>query len=117
MARAGPGASSQDFRLPFLPNPLGIALPPDVSDLLSAINALVLLAAVTACGAAAVVRFRRAKGDERQQLKWFAYAAVLAIGVLSVLVIWIIVLPNTAQDVALGTFLFHLMLAGFPIAV
>ncbi|TMC47383.1 MAG: hypothetical protein E6J26_11415 [Chloroflexi bacterium] len=63
------------------------------------------------------MRFRRAKGDERQQLKWFAYAAVLAIAVLSALVIAMIVLPEAEQDVALGTFLFNLMLAGFPIAV
>ena len=60
------GATFEDFRLPLLHNPLGLALPPDVSDLLSALNALVLLAAAAAGGLAAVVRFRRAKGDERQ---------------------------------------------------
>lgn len=111
------GASSGDFRLPLLRNPLGVALPPDVSDLLLPISSLVLLAAITACGAAALVRFRRAKGDERQQLKWFAYAAVLAVGVLSALVIALIALPQVEQNFALGAFLFNLMLAGFPVAV
>ncbi len=33
---------------------------------------------------AIVLRFRRARGDERQQLKWFAYAALLAVAVVVV---------------------------------
>lgn len=40
---------------------------------LSLCTVLVMIAAV----ASVVVRFRRAKGEERQQIKWFAYSAVL----------------------------------------
>jgi hypothetical protein len=44
-----------------------------VLDATTAILPLCLLAA----GASMVVRFRRSRGEERQQLKWFVYAAVV----------------------------------------
>jgi hypothetical protein len=118
-ALLGFGTSSQDYRLPFLHNPLGIELPAALSSLLSAIYPLVALAAEAAGAAAMVSRFRRAKGDERQQLKWFAYAAVLGAIVFLVLVILNTVeLPISLEDrIRLGTFLFDLLVAGFPIAV
>jgi hypothetical protein len=41
--------------------------------------------AIPAAAASLVVRFRRSRGEERQQLKWLAYAAaMLALGVLGV---------------------------------
>jgi hypothetical protein len=63
-------------------NPTGID---DAKGLLDAIGALAGL-----CGLAAgfgavtsiVLRFRRARGDERQQLKWFSYAAALVVVVV-----------------------------------
>ena len=111
------GATLQDYRLPFLHNPLGVELPADLSDLLDALYLLVAVAAEAACVAAAVVRFRRAKRDERQQLKWFAYAAVLGIIVFLGIVITF-VLPFSVDDrIRVSTFLFDLLLAGFPIAV
>ena len=40
---------------------------------------------LVASGVAVIIRFRRSRGDERQQLKWFAYAvAVMTV----VFVIW-----------------------------
>jgi hypothetical protein len=45
--------------------------------------ALVLAAGVVAAGSV-VLRFRNAVGDERQQLKWFAYASVLTVVLLAV---------------------------------
>jgi signal transduction histidine kinase len=55
-----------------VPNPAGI---PgfDVSDLAW----LPLLLASLGAIAAVIVRFRRSRGDERQQLKWFTFAAAL----------------------------------------
>src|SRR5436190_3287526 len=65
---------SLDLRLPFLRNPLGIALPVGIFQFLMVLMFLVEGTAVVACVAVVIVRFRRATGVERQQLKWFAYA-------------------------------------------
>jgi signal transduction histidine kinase len=47
------------------------------------------LSVVAACVAALIMRFRRARGDERQQLKWFVYTVtvVFAAVVISIVVI------------------------------
>ena len=58
-----------------LPNPTGL---PDLTDVLEPINTigfLGILAALLAAMAQLVVRFRRVRGVERQQLKWFVLAA------------------------------------------
>jgi MFS family permease len=63
--------------LPRVANPLGVDLLGDALDgVLAAVGPLYLIVTAT-CVAAVIVRFRRSRGDERQQLKWFAYAAAL----------------------------------------
>ena len=63
-----------------IPNPIGITGVPDPEQ--GAVGAvligLFLLCAVAGC-VSLVMRFRRAQGEERQQLKWFAYAAALMV--------------------------------------
>lgn len=44
----------------------------------------VLLAAMIGSVAGLVARFRRSRGAERQQLKWFIFAATLSIGIIAV---------------------------------
>ena len=71
-----------------LPNPTGL---PDLTGVLEPINTIGLLsfvAALLAAVAQLVVRFRRARGVERQQLKWFVLAAsvVTAFLVLAVVI-------------------------------
>ena len=59
---------------PTIPNPVGIpALTEAVFASLSMVAFIVILLATISLP----MRFRRARGDERQQLKWVAYAAVL----------------------------------------
>jgi hypothetical protein len=94
----------------YLPNPLGLAGAPDPEN--GAVGA-VLLGVLAACLVASVVsvvlRFRRSSGVERQQLKWFTYAAAL---MLVVNVVTFTVLPDgVASDV-----LFGLSIAFVPIA-
>ena len=70
-------SESVDLRLTSVRNPLGLEL--EVVDLLGEVMYLVLPLLVVPSGAAAVVRFRRSTGEERQQLKWFAYAVALMV--------------------------------------
>ena len=59
-----------------LPNPLAFG-PKVVSDTLAGIGFLMVLGAGIAAVASLTGRFRRSQGDERQQMKWFVYAAAL----------------------------------------
>lgn len=63
-------------------NPLALTgLPPEVAQAGTAAGTIALLGTVLLAAAAVTVRFRRARGSERQQLKWFA-AAVTVTSVL-----------------------------------
>ncbi len=64
--------------LPAIPNPAGLLPPSPMLDLLNHLGKDVLLPLLgVAAVASLVLRFRTARGVERQQLKWLAYAAVL----------------------------------------
>jgi hypothetical protein len=56
-------------------NPLGIENAAAALDRIEALLNVCLALLVLVCAASVVVRFRRAGGVERQQLKWFAYGA------------------------------------------
>jgi hypothetical protein len=64
---------------PAIGNPLAIpALPRVVLDVATAATALVVVVALLVGAASLVGRFRRARGVERQQLRWLAWGAALA---------------------------------------
>jgi hypothetical protein len=70
--------------VPGLRNPVG--LPGSGAEALRRVQSspwpvLVLFALLLGSGGAPLVRFRRSRGIQRQQLKWFAYAVVLAVAV------------------------------------
>ena len=74
--RPGPLEASQ---VPVAPNPLGI---PGADQLLEAVDLIAATVSVPvflAAVASVVVRFRRASGIERQQLKWFVYASLVVV--------------------------------------
>jgi len=91
-------------------NPL--ALPGPVGYLAIALGVSGVLVAVmcsVASGAAMVIRFRRSRGDERQQLKWFAFSA----GVLAVMFPLSFALWDVSPWIAL---LQALAIAALPVA-
>jgi hypothetical protein len=61
---------------PEVGNPLAVAVPAGL--LVAAVAALIVLAALLVAAGSLVLRFRRAKGVERQQLRWLAVGAALA---------------------------------------
>jgi hypothetical protein len=98
-----------DTRLAFVNNPLGLKID-SLSVLLELLYFTIPLLLV-AGGMAVIVRFRRSSGDERQQLKWFAYA----VGVMVVMfTIWFPL--QVVGLVAIGSLTFIVPLAGLPIA-
>ena len=103
-------SNQADPRLADIPNPIGVSALSELFDLLTAVIPLALLATVIACVVAVILRFRRARGDERQQLKWFAYGA--GVTTLLLIVIAILVFLNNGAPAAL----FYLAAVCLPIA-
>jgi hypothetical protein len=101
---------TQDFRLSSVRNPLGIDL--EVMNLLGGVLYLSLPLLVLASGAAVIVRFRRSKGDERQQIKWFAYAVVVMVFLFTLGFSF-----GLTQVARVGPLVFAVPLAGLPVAV
>ncbi|MEO5634919.1 hypothetical protein [Gaiella sp.] len=90
-------------------NPLGIEGLKPVLDGSNLIGTVAIFALLLAILASAVVRFRRSKGDERQQLKWMLVAAVLVFA--HIVVSETIGMPDTIVN-----FMFGLAIATIPIA-
>ncbi len=65
--------------IPSVNNPLDIGGATAVFPWVEFFVGVLLLAAVGASAVSLILRFRRARGEERQQLKWIAYAAALLI--------------------------------------
>jgi hypothetical protein len=72
-----PGPLDKDKRLP--DNPLGIGLLKGVFDNSDRFATISMAGLVVAAVASVVVRFRRSRGDERQQMKWMAFAAAVLV--------------------------------------
>ncbi len=116
------------FAWAFEPGPLGnlglvrIANPFGVEGLAALIGTLGLvglfmtLAVAVAGGISLVVRFRRARGVERQQLKWFSFSGVVFCAVFAIApVLWY--LPDSPGTEWIWTVLFLLGASTIPVAV
>jgi hypothetical protein len=106
-----PGPVSEEELGP-LDNPLGLDAIGGVVPVLQSIISALLLVVMLAAVAAVLVRLRRARGVERQQLKWFAYAASL-LGVAAVVAV---VLPSAGSSLV-DTVTIMLALAALPVAI
>lgn len=60
-------------------SPIGTPFPAGPLDVISAAGTIAWSAAALAAGASLILRFRRASGLERQQLKWVAYGGAIAV--------------------------------------
>ncbi len=106
--------ANADLRLTSVANPLGV-IPPSsvVDDILSSLGFLLIFICIIGCCASVVVRFRRAEGVERQQLKWLVYAALWAAIAFFVAIVGVF----TNNPILASSATFDLCLLGVPIAV
>lgn len=68
-----PRAFTDHPRVNGMPNPLGIDALAPMADVVVMVATLPLLLLVAGSVASVIARFRRSRGDERQQLKWLLY--------------------------------------------
>ena len=97
---------------PFADNPVAL-LSFDVARDLFFLSFFGLAILVTASAASLIVRFRRAQGVERQQLKWLAYEA----GLIAIAVLITAVTQVVAPDWKPSQVLFILVLALMPFTI
>lgn len=73
------------YGYPGFDNPFGIEALAGLSGPIGVVTSVLVLVAILAPVIALIVRFRRARGDERQQIKWVIYAvAVLGAAIVAV---------------------------------
>jgi hypothetical protein len=90
---------------PTIGNPLAVpGLPRGLLDIAQPAAGVVVLASLVVGAGSLVGRFRRARGAERQQLRWLAWGAALAAGALLVALAALVLEDSgfTLLDVALG---------------
>jgi hypothetical protein len=98
---------------PSIPNPLGIEGASAIFALFEGLGMSILPVIMAASVSSLVLRYRHSQGEEREQIKWFAYAAVLLVGSIIVGV-----LANFVPGLGPLANVFQVLgVAGVPIAV
>jgi hypothetical protein len=104
VAAITPGPMDEQQRWPR--NPLGFESAAAALQGADQSLTLCLVVVMVLCAASLLVRFRRAQGIERQQLKWFSYAialfALVYVVYLLTTLLWGAWISNTASDVVFG---------------
>ena len=98
--------------LPATPNPLGVHGFPLTIDNASFLWPVGLLLLVIAA-ACPLLRYRRAGGEERLQLKWFAFAVVTTIAAIVVAFVLTLILPASIGDIPFNA----AIVAGIGVAI
>ena len=93
-------------------NPFGMEGADAILDLVEAAGGVVLLVCFCAAIASLIVRFYRSRGEERLQLKWFAYAAVLG---FMAIVFGSVLVPASIDD-RFGTLVWTVAPLGLPVS-
>jgi signal transduction histidine kinase len=95
-------------------NPLGVPALSPVIDVVNTLGSLIIIVAGFASLLCLFLRFRRARGDERQQLRWLAYTGAALLGTLVFVPLFAI---NTNLFGGLFWFSFTALLCiGIPVA-
>ena len=66
-----------DSSLPHIQNPLGVQDAAGLFSVLDQVGSLLVFLTVLVCVGSLLLRFVRSRAEERQQIKWFAYAVVV----------------------------------------
>jgi hypothetical protein len=98
------------WRGPALLDPSGVDEAMGDPGILGFVLYLLLVGCGLACLAALLVRFRRSRGIERQQLKWLLFACAVTIA------IFLVVQPNTSSEWDLGMLLALPFFPSVPVA-
>jgi hypothetical protein len=108
--------SASEYRVRFV-NPVGIPVLRGAIDEILMVGAVASLTAALASVLALVLRFRRAGGDERQQIKWLAYVGATG----AILLIATFTIEPLGGSTALGDIGFMLLFStlafGIPAAI
>lgn len=97
-------------------NPFGIPGAGGILDGLSYIAFVLLAVGVFGSLAALVVRFRRSRGIEREQLKWLAYAGLMVTMAFVVSGSFYAIWPNDAFIYEIGTIIIHVAISILAVA-
>jgi len=98
-------------------NPLGIGAAGGVIRVLSLIGGFSCLLAAFLAGAALVARFRSRRGDERQQIKWLAFAGTAFLAELALTLVFALILGNSAAGDTWGNTMFTVMSATLGLGI
>lgn len=104
-----------DASLPEVDNPYALPLSPQAEQALTSATVLFTLPALAGAVAAPIARFRRSQPIERQQLKWFAFAAVMI--VIALVAPLIIHYPDFTQETLLSAVLLSFAFPFLPVAI
>jgi signal transduction histidine kinase len=102
---------------PHVENPFGVHALAGAAELAQTIGFLGLLPALAASIFALVLRYRRSRGEERQQIRWLVYVVAVVVVVAVIGLVQGLVWDVQAIDDALFTVMVALIGLGVPVAI